>query len=113
VTQPAIDDGYGRYRDALRKRVCAVCLDSRDDGSCGLASGRLCALEEHLPKLIDVLRRVKSGRMDEYAAALEAEVCSRCSKQDEHGDCRLRNRGECALALYLPIIVDVIEEVGS
>ncbi len=113
MTQPSIDDRYRRYRDALRKRVCAVCLDSRDDGSCGLASGRVCALEEHLPRVVDVLIRIKSGRMDEYAAALEAEVCSRCSQQDDHGACRLRTRGECALAVYLPIILDVIDEVAA
>jgi hypothetical protein len=113
MAQASVDDRYSRYRDALRKRVCAVCLDSRDDHSCGLAAGRVCALEEHLPTLVDVLLKVHSGRMDEYATVLESEICSRCARQDDEGRCRLRDRGECALALYLPIIVDVIEEVGS
>jgi hypothetical protein len=111
--QPSADDRYDRYREALRRRVCAVCLDSRDDGSCGLDAGRVCALDEHLPRLVDVLVRVRSGRMDEYAEALQSEICSRCTHQDGAGACRLRNRGECALAVYLPIIVDVIEEIGA
>jgi hypothetical protein len=110
VIQASVDDHYERCREALRRHVCAVCLDSRDDGSCGIA-GRRCALDVHLPRLVDVLRRVHSGRMDEYAEALQAEICSRCDEEDASGACRLRNRGECALAVYLPIVVDAIEEL--
>jgi hypothetical protein len=113
MAQASVDDRYSRYRDALRKRVCAVCLDSRDDRSCGLAAGRTCVVEEQLPRLVDVLLEVHSGRMDEYAAALESGICSRCAGQDDEGACRLRDRGECALAVYLPLIVDVIEEAGQ
>jgi hypothetical protein len=113
VMQASVDDRYDRYREALRRRVCAVCLDSRDDGSCGLDAGRHCAVDEYLPRLVDVLLAVRSGRMDEYAAALESEICSRCASQDKEGACRLRDRGECALAVYLPLIVDAIEEVGA
>jgi hypothetical protein len=113
VLQTSLDDRYARYREALHRRVCAVCLDSRDDGSCGLASGRTCALDEHLPRLVDALLAVRGDSMDAYAAVLESEICSRCASQDEKGVCRLRNRGECALAIYLPIVVDVIEEIGA
>jgi hypothetical protein len=113
VLQTSVDDRYARYREALHRRVRAVCLDSRDDGSCGLAPGRTCALDEHLPRLVDALLPVRSGSMDEYAAVLESEICSLCASQDAEGACPLRNRGECALAVYLPIVVDVIEEIGA
>ena len=112
MAQTATDDQYRPYREALHRRVCAVCLDSRDDGSCGLTRGRSCAVERHLPRLVDALLKVRSGRMDEYAGALESEVCSRCDEQDARGACRLRDRGECALAIYLPLIVDAFEEIG-
>lgn len=101
------------YREAIRRRVCAVCLDSTDDGSCGLGTGRTCAIEVHLPRLVEALLSVKSGRMDEYVAALDAEVCSRCREQEADGRCRLRDKGECALSIYLPLVVDAIDEVGA
>ena len=41
------DDRCAEYREAIRLHVCAVCLDSRDDLSCGLV-GRLCPIERHL-----------------------------------------------------------------
>jgi hypothetical protein len=113
MAQVASEDRYSIYREALRRRVCAVCLDSRDDGSCGIGRGRTCALDRHGPRLIDAVLGVRSGRMDEYYAALDAEICSRCQEQDAQGSCRLRNEGNCALAVYLPLIVDAIEEADA
>jgi hypothetical protein len=113
MTQDASEDRYLTYREALRRRVCAVCLDSRDDGSCGIGHGRTCALDRHGPLLIDTMLKVRSGRMDEYFAALDAEICSRCQEQDAQGNCGLRNEGLCALAVYLPLIVDAIEETDA
>ena len=49
--------------------------------------------------------------MDDYVAAVEAQVCSRCGESDEHGRCGLRERGDCALSTYLSLVVDAIEEV--
>jgi hypothetical protein len=113
MTEVVGEDRYHAYREALRRRVCSVCLDSRDDGSCGLDRGRTCALDRHGPRLIDAMLKVKSSRMDEYFTALESEICSRCHEQDAKGNCRLRNEGACALAVYLPLIVDAIEEGGA
>ena len=112
MTGNASEDRYQSYREALRRRVCAVCLDSKDDGSCGLDHGRTCALDQHGPRLIEALLKVRSSRMDEYYTALDAEICSGCQEQDAQGVCRLRNEGACALAVYLPLIVDAIEEAG-
>ena len=103
---------YRAYAEAIRRRVCMVCLDSADDGSCGLAKDRVCAIERHLPRLVETLVSIKSGRMDEYVAALESEICGKCREQEADGRCRLRDHGECALAIYLPLVVDAIEEVG-
>lgn len=113
MAQVTSEDRYQAYREALQRRVCAVCLDRRDDGSCGLDRGRTCALDRHGRRLIDAMLEVRSSRMDEYYAALDAEICSRCHEQDDKGNCRLRNEGRCALALYLPLIVDAIEEAEA
>jgi hypothetical protein len=106
------DERYRACWDAIRRHVCAVCLDSSDDGSCGLPSERTCAIEREFPHLVDSLQSVKSGRMEDYVAVVESEVCAHCREQDSDGRCRLRNHGECALSIYLPLVVDAIEEVG-
>ena len=98
------------YRDAIRRRVCSPCLDGRGDGACGL-SGRTCALDEHLPRIVEAILAVDSTRMDDFIAAIEAEICSGCGSRGPGGACRLRDQGECALATYLPLVVGAVEEV--
>ena len=96
------------YWAALQQSVCAVCLDSRDDGSCGLPHGRVCALKTHLELVIDVVHGIESPRMDEYVATLEVNVCQSCPEQHD-GQCQKRDAGECALYTYLPMVVDSVE----
>ena len=103
------DERYRMYMEAIGRRVCSVCLDRRDDGSCGLTH-RTCAIEAHLPDLVEAVTRVESDRMDEYIAAVEAQVCGRCEKKAGLG-CRFQELGECALDTYLYLVVEAIEEV--
>jgi hypothetical protein len=98
------------YLQALRSRVCAVCLDARDDGSCGLA-GRTCAIEEHLPAIATAIAATRSRHLEDYVDAIRAEVCSRCRHQDASGICELRNAADCALESYLYLVVEAIEDV--
>jgi len=107
----ASDPRYDAYRDAIRARVCSVCLDRADDGSCHLAGGRLCALETHLPRLIEAVLAVRSDRMDEYVDAVKSQVCGACSGRDPDDHCPFRGVAECALWTYLPLVVDAVEEV--
>jgi hypothetical protein len=87
-----------------------VCLDQRDDGSCGL-TGRVCALERHLPALVEALVAVESNRMDDYDAAIREQVCAACDVPDATGRCVLRDQGDCALTAYLALVVDAVKEV--
>ena len=104
------DERYQAYWDAIRRRVCGVCLDQADDGSCGLTR-RVCALEKHLPALVGALVEVRSDRMDDYVSAIESQVCSHCPDQDAQGQCRLRDAARCALHSYLSLVVEAVEEV--
>jgi hypothetical protein len=107
-TQP--NPRYLAFREAIREHVCGVCLDQRDDGSCGL-NRRVCAIDRHLPRLAEVLSNIKSDRMDEYEAAVRAEICSTCPEQDAGGHCALRAEADCALFAYLPLVLEAIESV--
>ena len=98
------------YWGALQASVCTVCLDRRDDGSCGLPGGKVCAMKRHLPLVLEVVHSVDSRHMDEYVQAVEAEVCRRCSEQGPDGRCPVRDHGSCALYAYLPLVIDAVEE---
>src|SRR5262245_55056943 len=106
-----IDPGWQEYMDAIRERVCGVCLDSRDDKSCGL-TGRTCAVESHPPGLVQALSSVASARMEDYAAAIRSQVCSACQHQDAEGRCELRDGSDCALDAYLSLVLDAVEDVN-
>jgi hypothetical protein len=103
-------DRSAAYRDAIRRRVCSPCLDGRGDGTCGL-SGRACALDVHLPRVVEAILAVDSHRMDDFIAAIEAEICADCESPGSGGTCRLREQGDCALSTYLPLVVDAVGEV--
>jgi hypothetical protein len=105
------DERYRAYWDAIQRHVCASCLDQASTGSCGLGHGRVCAIAGHLPAVVDAVLSVESDRMDDYIAAVEAAVCGRCAEQEASGRCERRDKGECALSLYLYLVVDAIEEV--
>jgi hypothetical protein len=107
-----LSDAYGAYRDAIRRRVCAICLDGADDGSCTLAGPAACAIEEHLPRLVDAILDVRGGHADAYAAAVEARVCGACAHRGGLGLCSLRRDGRCTLSVYLPLVIEAVEEVG-
>ena len=104
---------YQAYWDAIQRRACAACLDAADDGSCGLPLGRSCALPAQLPAIVEAILLVQSDRMDDYITAIERAVCAPCAEQDAEGGCSRRDRAECGLYTYLPLVVDAIEEVKS
>jgi hypothetical protein len=97
--------------EALRRRVCSVCLDRRDDGTCGRGGEIGCALEEQLERVASVLSASRGQPLEERARAVEAQVCRHCSGPDNGGPCRLGERGECAVRAYLPLVARVVDEV--
>jgi hypothetical protein len=105
------DERYRAYWEAIRRRVCASCLDQHDDETCGLSGHRVCAIETHLPRIVQTILSVESDRMDDYVAAIEREVCTRCPSQDPSGHCALREGGDCGLYQYMFLVVEAIEEV--
>jgi hypothetical protein len=111
MSQAGVEDHYQAYREAIRRRVCAICLDGSDAAGCGLVGSERCALEELLPRLVEAIRDVRLRRDDAFAAAVEARVCSHCTHRDAYGLCHPRRDGRCAVALYLPLVVAAVDEV--
>ncbi len=100
------------FREALRTRVCAICFDRNDDGTCGLPKGRVCALEGHLPEILKAVESVHSFDLTPYVEGIRTQVCPNCS-QDEYGRCAFRENFDCSVDNFLLLVVDTIEEVKA
>jgi len=99
-----------RLEEALRRRVCSVCVDRNVDGDCNLNARHECSLFERVPEIASALLRVHSDTIDDYIAVIREEVCDNCPNQDESGFCHVREEVRCALDRYLLLIVDALEE---
>ena len=105
-----MDDVLDSYWAAIKERVCGVCIDRLDNGTCGLAPGRVCALEMHLPRIVRAVQSVDSGYVSDYADAIRDLVCASCPNQDD-GTCEYRNNFDCTLDTLTSLVVEAIESV--
>jgi hypothetical protein len=94
----------------LQDRICRVCSDRNNAGTCGLEEPDTCALFRLLPQVVEAVASTTSDNIVDYISALRQQVCAVCREQDAGGDCEKRNNVECALDAYLMLVVDAIEE---
>lgn len=97
--------------DALRRRICSVCIDRNVDGTCSLRENQECQLFSYFPRVAQAVASVRSEYIDDYVAAIRENICASCEHQDASGFCKEREEVRCVLDRYLMLIVDCIEEV--
>jgi len=107
---------YEEYLDAIRERVCPVCMDSVMHGSqfirCGLPSGRTCPIELYLPQVVEVVESVDSPLITDYISTLRDKVCAFC--ENSEGDfCALRLHADCALDRYFMLVAEAVQSVDT
>lgn len=51
--------------------------------------------------------------MEKYYSAIRDSVCAICADSSEAGECELTSKESCAIKLYLPQIVDVVQKIDS
>jgi len=101
------------YREAIRDRICSFCLDRKHDGTCGRPADQPCALDSRLAILVkSVLAVGGSPELGPYITSIRDNLCPTC-REDETGDCPLRDLTHCALDSYHLPVIDVIEEVAE
>jgi hypothetical protein len=103
------------YLEAIRSRVCSVCIDGiLDTGDqfvrCGLPSERICPIEAYLPEVVDVIKTINSPKIEDYVAVLRENVCAQC-EQTPDGICELRLSADCALDRYFILVAEAIDAV--
>lgn len=96
--------------EALRRKICGVCIDRNVDGTCSLDERGECALFAKFPRIAASVARVHSDHIDDYITAIREDICANCVEQHDDGTCKQRDEGNCVLDRYLPLIVDAIEE---
>lgn len=106
---------YQEYLDAIRRKVCRVCIDGSfaEDPEwmlCRLPKDRTCPVERHLPQVIEVVESISSPWMEDYVDALRGKVCGDC-EQTPAGICDFRLKADCALDTYFMLVAEAIEEV--
>ncbi len=99
------------YWEAVRAKVCTHCVDADGKGNCRLSGVDQCALKEHFPLIVQVVKNVHSESLDEYVSALRDIVCAQCEHQHPDGRCAFRQGLDCGLDRYFPLVVQAIEEV--
>jgi len=102
-----------KYISAIRDHVCAVCVDSTDEGNCTLNEKELCAVQYFLPQILEVVHSKDTDDMEEYYQLLKEKVCTECKTRDENGHCYLREDANCSLDRYFTIIVQTIQKVDK
>ncbi|MFQ6114819.1 MAG: hypothetical protein ACE5NG_12185 [bacterium] len=105
------------YLEAVRRRVCSVCIDGVFENEhkfvrCGLSPDRTCPIEMYLPEVVEVVKSIESPRIEDYLKLLRDKVCSAC-EQTEEGVCDLRLKADCALDRYFMLVAQAIEEVQA
>ena len=96
--------------EAIRKKVCGVCLNRVSSGLCEITKEDTCAIERFLPEIIETATSVNSDKIDDYVSALRASVCRACRPNGEI-ECSVRDSEECILDRYFVLIIEAVEEV--
>ena len=94
----------------FREKICSVCVDRNPDGSCDRLAEGSCALMEKIPLVVEAICQVDSHSIGPYIESIRRTVCEKCELRNVDGTCDFRLTDHCMLDIYLPLVVEVIEE---
>lgn len=98
-----------RIEQQLEERVCANCYARTRDSDCNLRSAGQCPLFTRLDEVIDLVGGVRDFSLQPYQDRIRQIICTTCNEQPNR-HCSRRDRLDCALDVYFPIIVEIIEK---
>ena len=104
---------FEAYWDAVQERVCRHCIDTDRSGVCRLSANQACGVKVHFPTIVETVLSIQDDRLDPFVVSLRKNVCAVCNDQSVNGTCVIRNRIDCALDRYYPMIVEAIESVSA
>jgi len=103
--------GFEKHWGSISERVFARCLDEKGGaGSVRLTDKAQCTLKCFLPDCVNIVKTIQSDRLDPYIDALHRNVCVKCEFAKPDGSCEQRDRADCCLDRYFPLVVEAISE---
>lgn len=98
-----------RVEARIRDVVCPVCPFRTRTAACATHDPEGCAILRNLDQVIDVVRTIRSDRIDDYVERLREVVCAECRNQDSEGRCKVRDRIDCSLDCLFGLVVETVE----
>ena len=97
-----------RWED-VQERICRKCIDGDGRGNCRLPVDEECALQANFPLIVETVSKVQTSDYETHVQTLRQSVCTTCIHQDKEGNCWKRNRLDCALDRYYPLVIEIVE----
>ena len=94
------------YLSEIRRQVCSRCIERPPGGPPCLPLGKQCAIELHLPALMEAVREIDSPLMAPYIDQMHQQVCATCPQRGQEG-C------PCPAEYMLTLLVQAIETVDQ
>lgn len=95
-----------RIEAQLRSQICPECNFKIGDHDC--AAGSKCPLFHRLDQVIEILGSIRDYSTEPYQDRLKAVLCPQC-RHDSNAPCRPGDGPHCAIDLYFPTIVAIVE----
>ncbi|MBI2094721.1 MAG: hypothetical protein HYT89_00955 [Candidatus Omnitrophica bacterium] len=99
------------YEEAIRRHVCAKCVDLGEDGFCRTKDPQGCGIFRNLLGLVEVALNLHELRLGPYIRAVRSHVCSQCVNSMPGEKCPIRESLDCGLDRYLGLVFEAIEAV--
>ena len=101
-----------KYLKAIKQNVCSICVDSNERGGCSLTDKETCAVELYLPQIVEIVTQAEAENIHELRKQLRDVVCANC-RNEENGNCYLRDDANCSLDRYFSLIIETIQKVNK
>ena len=108
-----MEDALQGYRDAIGKRVHAICWDRNLNPDSTVETEAACRIERFLPQLVQLAKAVGPNDLGAFEAVFEETICSQCGHRDALGTCSIQEDAECCLYRYLPLVYEAIHSVQA
>ena len=95
--------------EEVQQSVCRKCIDGDGRGNCRLPVDDTCALQANFSEIVRIVSTVSAPDYPAYEQVLRQSICAPCMHQDSDGNCWKRNRLDCALDRYYPLVVEIVE----
>jgi len=102
-----------KYQKAIKENVCAICVDSDENGNCTLTADETCAVIHYLPQIVDIIHNSGTDDIQIYKEKINETICSNCKTQENSGYCHLREDVNCSVERYFRFIVETIQNVDE